>query len=190
MSAQRTVRTYGPDLGGFVALPLTKGQVTLLDTPDAERAVALGAWHASQSPADPDVYYARRRMRQPDGTYRMVMLHQFVLSTASPVDHWNGDTLDNRRANLRATDPSHNGGNQRVRRSNSSGYKGVAWVKRNRKWLAQILVNGRSRHLGYHDDIEAAARAYDQAAIEAWGEFACVNFPIGNQRPARKEAAA
>lgn len=109
---------------------------------------------------------------------------------ASPVDHWNGDTLDNRRANLRATDPSHNGGNQRVRRSNSSGYKGVAWVKRNRKWLAQILVNGRSRHLGYHDDIEAAARAYDQAAIEAWGEFACVNFPIGNQRPARKEAAA
>jgi hypothetical protein len=189
MSAPRTMRTHGPDLGGFVALPLTKGQVALLDIADAERAVALGAWHASQSPADPDVYYARRKMRQPDGTYRMVMLHQFVLSTSLDVDHRNGDTLDNRRANLRATDPSHNGGNQRVHINNSSGYKGVTWDKRRRKWLAQISVGGRGRYLGNHDDVEAAARAYDQAAIEAWGEFACVNFPIGNQRPARKEAA-
>lgn len=190
MSAPRTIRTYGPDLGGYVALPLTKGQSTLLDIADADRVVALGAWHASQSPSDPSVYYARRRMRQPDGSYRMVMLHQFVLGTTSDVDHRSGDTLDNRRANLRAADPSHNGGNQRLRKNNRSGYKGVTWDKRDRRWLAQISVQGRPRYLGYHDDVEAAARAYDQAAIEAWGEFACINFPTGTQRLARKEAAA
>ncbi len=45
------------------------------------------------------------------------------------------------------------------------------------KWAAHYRLNGRLHHLGYFDDEVEAARAYDYAAVGAFGEFACVNFP-------------
>jgi hypothetical protein len=59
----------------------------------------------------------------------------------------------------------------------SSQYRGVGWHKKNYKWQATIWMNGKLRHLGYYEDEEDAARAYDRAAREAWGPNAVVNFP-------------
>jgi len=91
------------------------------------------------------------------------------------VDHINGFGLDNRRSNLRASDYATNATNQRIRKNNTSGYKGVA--RNGRGWRALIQKDGHKTHLGTFATPELAALAYDQAAIELFGEFARPNFP-------------
>jgi len=59
----------------------------------------------------------------------------------------------------------------------SSAFKGVSWDRVNRRWLVVISCNRKQRHVGRFDSEEAAARAYDAAAAELFGEFAYLNFP-------------
>jgi len=66
---------------------------------------------------------------------------------------------------------------KRLRRVNTSGFCGVCWNKRERKWVAHIRVNYKKNHLGYFDDPVQAAHAYDRAAVKARGESAQLNFP-------------
>jgi hypothetical protein len=91
------------------------------------------------------------------------------------VDHENQDGLDNRRANLRIATRSQNNANQRRRKDNTSGYKGVVWHKRERRWQAQIQVEGKCLYLGGFDDPKDAAQAYNVAAFTHFGEFARLN---------------
>jgi hypothetical protein len=65
--------------------------------------------------------------------------------------------------------------NQKLSVKNTSGYKGVVWYKPLQKWQARIKFNYKSKHLGYFSDVLDAARAYNQAARDLYGEFAQVN---------------
>lgn len=59
----------------------------------------------------------------------------------------------------------------------SSKYVGVSWKTEYERWVATIMVRRSAHHLGYFDDEEAAARAYDEAAVTWRGPDAAVNFP-------------
>lgn len=104
------------------------------------------------------------------------------------VDHINGDRLDNRRDNLRECTQAGNLQNARARVMHGSlpvqsPFKGVSGAKGG-KWRAYISAAGqRYIHLGTFDAPEEAARAYDAAAIEHFGEFARLNFPDAEPRP-------
>lgn len=114
--------------------------------------------------------YARNR--------RVGYMHR-VISRAPAgisVDHENCDGLDNRRANLRVAGQSMNTAHARTR-PGRSGYRGVHWRSRGSIWQAQIKVDYQKHHLGTFADPEEAARAYDRAALAAFGEFARLNFP-------------
>lgn len=108
-----------------------------------------------------------------------ILIHRLVMSPQpyQIVDHINGDLLDNRRCNLRFATKAQNNMNRRKTGNCSSRYKGVCWNKKNRNWLAGIKVNGKRKNIGSFKDEEAAARAYDAAAVEYFGEFAWLNFP-------------
>lgn len=86
------------------------------------------------------------------------------------VDHEDGDSLNNRFANLRVATRWENLSNRGKTRANTSGFKGVR-PHRN-KWVARIGHKGRYRHLGTFDTPEQAAEAYAAAAREIHGEFA------------------
>jgi hypothetical protein len=111
-------------------------------------------------------------------------LHTFLTGFAQ-TDHRDGDGLNNCRANLRPATNKQNQGNGRRPSHNTSGYKGVTWDRGINRWRARIAVNRRMRNLGVYNSVENAARAYDEAAREIFGEFACVNFPINGERSAR-----
>jgi hypothetical protein len=92
------------------------------------------------------------------------------------LDHANRSPADNRLANLRLATRSQNAANTRKRSDNTSGFKGVCWNKKTRKWVAQVRVKGEARYLGLFDSPEEAYAAYQQAAMAAFGEFGFLGF--------------
>ena len=112
----------------------------------------------------------------------MVLMHK-LLTGWPQTDHRNHDGLDNQRSNLRPATNLQNHANERKPLSyggkpTSSRYKGVSWAPRQRRWVARIRVgNGKRLNLGSFKSEIDAARAYDEAALAASGEYACLNFP-------------
>lgn len=155
---------------------LPKGLVALVDPEDFDRVMAAGPWHAR--PRGRTVY-AQRHTRLADGRRSTQQMHNLIVGFVG-VDHKNGDGLDNRRANLRAANQSQNTANTRLRSDNKSGLRGVSWRKANNCWCAQIRIDGKTLWLGLFSTREAAARAYDVAALQIFGEFARLNFPKEN----------
>lgn len=100
-------------------------------------------------------------------------------SANEKIDHINHNTLDNRRENLRACTNAQNAANQKLSRSNRSGFKGVCWCNRAKKWIAYLSKDKKFINLGLFTDPVLAAKAYDAAAIEKFGEFACTNKYLG-----------
>lgn len=106
---------------------------------------------------------------------RRVLLHRFVMITPEGMytDHINGDIYDNRKSNLRICTPSQNNQNARKSTRNKSGYKGVYWVHHRglNKWLANICVNSKLKHLGYFETKEDAIKARKDAEIKYYGKI-------------------
>ena len=144
----------------------TKDLVSLIDVSDYEE-VSKYKWHATF--CGPRAYARSWKAGGKEGLF----LHQFLLG-CKWIDHVNGDTLDNRRSNLRPCTNSQNQANKKVTLARS-GFRGVHLERQTQKWFAQIKCEGRTFHLGTYWTKEAAAIAYDLAARKLFGEFAFAN---------------
>lgn len=153
-------------------IPLSQGKVAMVDDEDFERANQL-KWTFDR------YAYRKNRERIGKGKYRAhhMSLQNFILDVPSNVlvDHRNRDRLDCRRHNLRVATRAQNNANSGPR--GNAKYKGISYRARDRHWVAQITIDNKYHHLGCFGTPEEAARAYDVAAYDAWGEFAYLNFP-------------
>jgi hypothetical protein len=150
---------------------LTQGQEALVDDTDYDTVVAAGSWCVAVR--------GRRTYAQCRSKGKLVYQHRYILGAPKgvAVDHVNGDGLDNRRANLRLCSSSQNAANGRKHLDGqTSRYKGVS-RKGGGKWQAFIGGANGHRQIGRFDTEEEAARAYDEAALALWGEFARPNYP-------------
>lgn len=153
-------------------IPLSQGGVAIVDAADYDAVIAF-TWRELKRN---HTFYVTRPVRKTDGGWTAQFLHTFL--TGLPlVDHRNGNGLDNRRANLREATHAENMRNRGPLSTNTSGFKGVSPDKTRGKWRAQIQVDGKVYRLGCYATAEAAALAYDVAAVELHGEFAWLNFP-------------
>ena len=95
------------------------------------------------------------------------------------IDHIDGDKLNNNIENLRECTKSQNTYNSKLMCTNTSGYKGVSFIKEIKKYRVNMMINGKQKHLGYFENPIEAAKGYDKAAIEYHGEFAKTNKMLG-----------
>jgi len=155
-------------------IPLTQGKFAIVDNEDHEWLSQWG-WYYSRTGK---TGYAKRNVWL-KGKRTQLFMHRLILDPAKDIltDHVNGNSLDNRRENLRECSRKENARNSHRYKRNTSGYMGASFHKGCRKWRAHIVVDGKQLHQGYFDDLEQAAHAYDAAALELHGEFATLNFP-------------
>ena len=104
--------------------------------------------------------------------HRLAWLYMTGELPENDIDHINLIKNDNRFCNLRKATKTQNFGNKRKLSNNKSGIKGISWAKKANKWLAQIQINNKRIHLGYFNNIDNAAKAYENAAFKYFGEFA------------------
>lgn len=166
-------------------IPLTHGQFALVDDEDFE-PLMRSHWYAAWSKKT----QSWRAMRNPNGSDEISMARAILGPKSDQlVDHRNHDTLDNQKHNLRICTTAQNAMNGRLMSNNTSGFKGVSWDKRRQRWRAMIVVAGKSRYIGNFCDILSAARAYDVAAREHFGEFALTNEQLGLLQASTSEYA-
>jgi hypothetical protein len=150
-------------------VPLSKGMVALVDDEDYP-LVCVWKWCAAS--AGRNSYAVSPTMYNYTGIQQM----QHLIMGHAKYDHIDGNGLNNQKSNLRPCNCIENGGNRRVSKNNHSGFKGVYHSKLGRPWKASISHKGIYIYLGYFDTAEEAAHAYDEKAVELFGEFAQTNF--------------
>ncbi len=151
-------------------IPLTRGYIAIVDTEDY---AALLRWKWSYWNG-----YAIRKMRTEAGAKSYGMHCQILQPPVGyMVDHINGNGLDNRRENLRICEHVQNNMNRPPNQNKRScPYKGVYLrTGRPKPWSSFIGYEGRRVYLGVFETPEAAALAYNAAAVHYYGEFAWLN---------------
>jgi hypothetical protein len=160
-----------------VQIPLTRGFTAFVSSEDADLAGL--SWYANVNHRT--VYAARLNYTPSKST--TIYLHRLIMERilerplvkGEKADHVNRNGLDCTRKNLRLATHTQNKQNESLHRDSKSGYKGVSWHTNKRKWRATITVNKRPMSLGYYTEVRDAARAYNKAAREYFGEFAVLN---------------
>lgn len=152
-------------------LPISKGLKTTIDFEDYDLLVnnRLLKWNAqivgkkiyvSKNVGNKKVYLHRYIMNCPDGFC---------------IDHINGNSLDNRKSNLRICSFRENARNVIKNR-----FKGVTKTS-NGKYQAQIQHKDVHITLGVFHKASEAARMYDLAAALIFKDFAALNFEFSKK---------
>lgn len=149
-------------------IKLTQGYSAIVDDEDYD-FLSRWKWHVLVG----SKVYAMRNSTPSNGKRHHILMHRFILKAPSgkQIDHINGDSLDNRKKNLRIVTKKQNMWNRNPNTNCTSSFRGVYWHKQHRKWCAAISVNKKRHHIGLFNCEISAAKAYDKRAILEFGKF-------------------
>ncbi len=158
----------------------SRGLEVLVDVDDYEW-LSQFHWILSGGKAGAGGQYPSAYIRRDKGSYTFKYMHRMVIGALKGqfVDHINGNTLDNRKENLRLCTRSQNGANRGKTQKNKTRYKGVSYQPHKSKpspWVSKIMHNKKAIHLGSYSSQTEAAIAYNVKAKELFGEFAHANI--------------
>ena len=141
----------------------TFGRFVVMYDKEDDAIVQGHTWHIRK---DGDRFYAQTNITLADGKYKTKSLHSLIAGTPEGMhtDHINGDTLDNRRQNLRVCTHAENQGNSGKQKNNTSGFVGV--VANGNGWKARVSHERKRIYLGYFKIKEDAARARDRGVVK------------------------
>jgi len=109
-----------------------------------------------------------------------IKMHRLVMGVEREkyplIDHCDGNTLNNKKVNLRKAVHSQNSMNRGKTIKNKSGFKGVSKKTKNR-YQVVVVVKGKRHYGGLFENPIDAAKKYDEMAKKHHGEFAYLNFP-------------
>jgi hypothetical protein len=158
-------------------IKLDKGYTALVDDSDYE-FLNQWTWHFNKGYASRTVHF-----RDKDGKRKevRVLMHRQILGLVDPSiygDHINLNKLDNRKCNLRLADKSTNCWNKGRRKTATSQYIGVCYIRERNTWRGTVYHRGRTVWQKDYKDEKEAALARDIQALKYRGEYAKLNFPL------------
>lgn len=152
-----------------IIIHLTLDQICLIDLADYEQ-VKKHRWHTQERGG---IYYATTTIKTQDGTTTSWPMHRFLMNLGTSderrVCHLNGNSLDNRRENLRIATHQEIMSRRKKSKGTSSKFRGVYWHKLQKKWQALIVIDGVLNLIGTFESEVEAARAYDDLALYLFG---------------------
>ena len=163
-----------PSEPSYRTIKLSKGQVAIIDEEDYPD-ISKHKWYAVWSKKTQS-FYACRTAYDPDTNKKLnVYMHRQLLGLHAgdkrEGDHIRtGETLDNRRSNLRIATHQENNWNARIRRDNTSGFKGVVFSGKG--WRFSLCIKGRKIQSKEFPTPEEAHRQRCILAVQHHGEFA------------------
>jgi len=159
-------------------IPLTQNKFALVDDADFVE-LSKHKWHAHKNQS---VFYAASSSPNKRHGNKIVKMHRHILGLkygdGVQIDHRDGNGLNNQKSNLRICTYKENQMNRRKARG-SSRYKGVYWCDRDKRWMAKIFYK-KAIYIGSFKSETEAAKAYNQAALKHFGEFANINKGVEN----------
>ena len=128
-------------------------------------------WHLHRKN---DTHHVATNINQVTVYLSNIIMGRF-LGCKKEIDHKNHNLMNNKKSNLRGCTHNQNMYNRKLNKNNTSGYKGVSWAAIEKKWIARIGVKRKYIRVGAFVDKIEAAKAYNTAALQHFGEYACLN---------------
>ncbi len=153
--------------GMTAKIPLQNGEFAIVDKEDYERCMEH-TWTYNQKPKNIETKVKKKT----------ILLAHFLLGKPKENHVFinaNLNKLDYRKENIVQVSTSNKNFISGPRSDNKTGYKGVSWSKKRKKYVAQIRFKGCNRNLGFFDDKDEAAITYNKAARELFGEYCFLN---------------
>lgn len=158
---------------------------TVINTDKLERAIEFpNVWYGAYDPMRKRLCVQGHLYLETGETRKhqtSELLHRWILDVKDKnieVDHYDNDPLNNTNENLRLVSRAENLQNRTIQSNNTSGYRGVTFHKKKRKWQASVYKNKKQIYLGIYETAEEA-----NEVVKKWREE---NYPFSKEATEKK----
>ncbi len=164
-----TVKPIPEDIGEYLKYDPDTGDVVWIKKPSLRANIRIGDKATNM---DAKSYYVVGFKNSVYKLHRVIWFLQTGKQPIETIDHKDGNHTNNKWSNLREATKQENNRNRNKQRNNTSGFKGVSWLKSNNSWVAQATLDTNRVYLGCFATPELAHAAYCNFIEEYHKEFA------------------